>query len=168
MAKEVNSSGKEAAARKLRRWQPENRGQTYTELEHAADLFLEIRGPDLASLYENALFALYDQLADLNCFGDQQRKTIQLRAPTHAQALRALLAEALYLFAVSGFVATGATVTLQESDVGEIEVTTDLQGETFDRTRHTLLTEIKAVTYHRLAVNQLADGSWQATVLFDV
>lgn len=154
--------------RELRRWQVENRNQAYTELEHPADLLLEIRGPDLATLYENALFALYDQLADLGDFDERQHEAIQITAPDHTQALRALLAEALYLFATSGFVATGAMVVLRETDAGKIEVRAELQGETFDRTRHTLFTEIKAVTYHRLALEKSPDGSWRATVLFDV
>ena len=33
----------------------------YVELEHPADLFLEIRAPDLPTLFGNALYALYDQ-----------------------------------------------------------------------------------------------------------
>jgi len=40
-------------------------------------------------------------------------------------------------------------------------------GERFDRARHQLITEIKAVTYHRLAVEH-ERGNWQATVVFDI
>jgi len=154
--------------REPKRWQSQNRAQVYTELEHPADLFLEIRGSDLPALFENALFALYDQLADLEGFSDSRHETIQVKAPGQAEALRALLAEALYLFAAGGFVATGATVSLRENTDGEVEVQADLWGETIDRSRHTLLTEIKAVTYHRLVVEKLPSGEWRATVLFDV
>ena len=40
----------------------------YEELDHPADLFLEITGQDLPTLFENALFALYDQVAELEGF----------------------------------------------------------------------------------------------------
>jgi len=47
-------------------------------------------------------------------------------------------------------------------------VTAHLDGETLDRRRHTLLTEVKAVTYHQLAVETVPEGGWRATLLFDV
>ena len=43
-----------------------------------------------------------------------------------------------------------------------------LWGENATARRHTLATEIKAVTYHRLAVERRPDGTYLATVLFDV
>jgi SHS2 domain-containing protein len=42
-----------------------------------------------------------------------------------------------------------------------------VSGERFDRTRHRLLTELKAVTWHQLAVRQRDDG-WWARVIVDV
>jgi SHS2 domain-containing protein len=43
-----------------------------------------------------------------------------------------------------------------------------LWGEHADRERHPQLTEIKAVTYHHLEVEQSPSGGWRATVLLDV
>ena len=51
---------------------------------------------------------------------------------------------------------------------GRVQVTAHLHGETIDKRRHTLLTEVKAVTYHRLTVDRTPEGGWRATVLFDV
>jgi hypothetical protein len=42
-----------------------------------------------------------------------------------------------------------------------------LRGEVFDPNRHMPRGEIKAVTYHQLAVEKLAD-EWRARIIFDV
>jgi SHS2 domain-containing protein len=149
-------------------WEPGDRDAVYKELDHPADLFLEVWGKDLPALFENALFALYDQLAELEGFESRRKETIAVEAASPADALRSLLSEALYRFATEGFVAARAELDVQTTAAGEVRVKADLHGETVDKHRHTLLSEVKAVTYHKLAVDQAPEGGWQATVLFDV
>jgi SHS2 domain-containing protein len=85
--------------------------------------------------------------------------------------LRGLLAEALYVFATEHFLVATADVTVRgfaagpEDGAGEVAAV--LWGEPYEPGRHRLLTEVKAVTYHRLQVSHTADG-WVATVLLDV
>jgi ATP-dependent Lon protease len=142
--------------------------QPYAELDHPADLFLEIWGLDLPRLFENALFALYDHLAELEGFKESEQVTVEAEAPTLPEALRTLLSEALYRFSTDGFVAAKAEVTVDTQDSGTIRATARLSGERADRMRHTLLTEVKAVTYHQLSVEPTPEGGWRATVLLDV
>jgi len=42
-----------------------------------------------------------------------------------------------------------------------------VRGETCDPARHSLAHEVKAVTYHGLAVEQVPDG-WRAEVILDI
>jgi len=155
------------AERPAERWEPATRQEVYGELDHPADVFLEVWGTDLPTLFENALFALYDQLAELEGFNVEREETITVSAPSNAEALRALLSEALYRFETDGFIAVRADIKL-ESSGGEVRVNARLHGETLDKRRHTLLTEVKAVTYHQLAVDVVPEGGWRATLLFDV
>jgi SHS2 domain-containing protein len=151
-------------------------------LEHPADLLLEIEGSDLAGLLENALFAFYDQVAELDGFAAERELSIALEEASPIDALRALLTEALYRLETEGFVAVGAEVKLdtgsspqdpqrQADDAGPdhdyTKVLARLWGEHAVEGRH-LTTEIKAVTYHRLSLQRSSDGSYRATVLFDV
>ena len=166
----------------LDKWAPWSRDKVYEELDHPADLFLKIMGSAPSHLLENALFALYDQMVSLAGFEARREITIRVRETGLAEALRALLGEALYRFAVEGFVAVGAEVDVHEAvpaghgdagpgprePQGEVQVTARLWGDDADRLRHTLLTEIKAVTFHRLAATREPDGTWQATVLLDI
>jgi SHS2 domain-containing protein len=151
-----------------RRWNPAERREAYCELDHPADVFLEVYGRDLPGLFENALFALYDQLAQLDDFETTTKRTITAEGPSAAEALRSLLNEALYIFESEAFVAIHAKVHVDVAANGQVKTSADLGGEIVDRERHTMLCEVKAVTYHQLSVKQLPDGSWEATVLFDV
>lgn len=147
------------------------RSRAYTELEHPSDLFLEIRGGDARELVENALFAFYDQIADIDGIEPRRGQHLEASGADLAEALRALLAEALYRFDTEGFVAADGEVTVCEGceavPDGPWRLGVHLWGETADKTRHTLTHEIKAVTYHRLAVSRTDEG-WRATVLFDL
>jgi len=151
-----------------RRWEPDSRNEAYADLDHPADVFLEIWGDDLSVVFENALFALYDHIAELAGFGTGHEEVITVEGPDAAGALRSLLAEALYLFSTEGFVAARAEIDVQTRPAGEVGVTARLDGEIVDRRRHTLFTEVKAVTYHQLTVEKTAEGGWRATVLLDV
>ena len=57
---------------------------------------------------------------------------------------------------------------MESKPEGEVDVVADLKGDILSRERHTVLSEVKAVTYHQLKAEQLPDGDWRATVLFDV
>jgi SHS2 domain-containing protein len=164
--------------RRSSRGRTAHQAEVYRELEHPADLLLEIWGRDLPDLFANALFAFYDQSADLSGFQPRQELTLEVSGHDAAGALRALLAEALYRFDTERFVATEATVTLTADESagtagsGPVRVRAVLRGEKADPTRHVLTTEIKAVTYHLLLVEKTADEkggpAWRATILFDI
>jgi SHS2 domain-containing protein len=169
-------------------WTSREKTGSWTELEHPADLLLQITGSTLSELFENALEAFYAQVADLDQLGSEYAgstpRTLELATPSLSEALRALLSEALYLFDCEGFVATAATVDVhkdvaatdgnepgggrEEGEENRVWVSATLWGEKVTSRAEILLAEVKAVTYHQLAVVQQPDGGWQATVLFDV
>lgn len=166
-------------------WVSRDRIGAYQELEHPADLLLQITGPDLAALFENALFAFYDQVAELGGFRADREVVITVWGASPSDGLRELLNEALFRFETERFVAVGARVTIEsltfpegtepaegesgaEPGAGGVTAVARLWGEDATRDRHTLGAEIKAVTYHRLALERTPDGTYRATVLFDV
>ena len=145
-------------------WKDEEQEGTYTELAHPADLLLEIRGSSFEQLCERALFALFDTLADLDLVEAREARSLVVEADLPEDRLRRLLAEALLLFYTNRFLAAGATVCV----AGPTRLEATLWGEPFDARRHQLLAEIKAVTRHRLSAALEPDGTWRATVLFDM
>jgi SHS2 domain-containing protein len=159
------------AARPPARWAARDMRSACRELEHPADLLLEIRGPDLPALFAHALFGLFQATVELGLVEARGTRRVGSSGTTVADALRGLLAEALYVFATEHFLVATADVTVRgfaagpEGGAGEVAAV--LWGEPYEPGRHRLLTEVKAVTYHRLQVSHPADG-WVATVLLDV
>jgi SHS2 domain-containing protein len=166
-------------------WASRDRVGAYQELEHPADLLLQITGRDLATLFENALFAFYDQVAELGGFRADREVVITVWGASPSDGLRELLSEALFRFETERFVAVGAQVTIEsttfpegtgpaegESGAGPgadgVTAVARLWGENATRDSRALGTEIKAVTYHRLALERTPGGAYRATVLFDV
>ncbi len=152
-------------------WSQRDMSGSYEELEHPADLFLVIRGGDLDGLFENALYALYSKVADISDVAGTDSLVIEIGGASREEALRALLAEVLYRFDTTGFIAHGAKVEVTApppaaGGPGEVAVVARMRGGVLSHPRDRLL-EIKAVTYHRLSVIE-DDGRWSATVLFDV
>ena len=73
------------------------------------------------------------------------------------------LGELLYLYETQRLLCCTFTFTLLEP----AHLTATVAGETLDSNRHPIDTEIKAVTYHQIAVEQVG-GHWQARVIFDL
>jgi SHS2 domain-containing protein len=132
------------------RWRPSDRAAAYTELEHPADLYLEIHGRDLPELVEHALFALYDQITDLEEFEARDELTFRAGGSRLDEALRSLLSEAVYHVDTEGFVAVAAVVRVDQvvapvagdGRTGDLPVPQEwtlaapLWGEHADRERH--------------------------------
>jgi len=161
-----------------RLWRDLDPGAAYTELSHPADLFLEIRGSSLADLSEHALYALFDNLVELNSVEPRQTRTAESSAVTPAEAIRRLVAEALVLFYTERFLVAGGSVKVSTGTPGArspgtsggtfLTLSASLWGEVFDPGRHELLTEIKAVTRHQMVAERDRTGRWRATMLLDV
>ena len=157
-----------------RRWADGPADPRYRDLDHPADVWLEVRGRNLAHLAENALFALFDTMIAVADVAPELTVRVEGSGDDPAQALRALLAEALFLFDAAGFAAAGARVEEPSvSDTGHHGRTptvlrATLWGEPLSPERHETRTEVKAVTHHLLAVTEDAEGGWRASVLLDV
>lgn len=155
-------------------WTDRDMSCAYTDLDHPADLFLEIRGRVVGELLENALYALYRQITDVKAVQPNNELVLEVVGSSVETTLRALLAEALFRFEVDGFVAAGARVDVQtgpmtpRAETSHLPAEAHLWGETVDPLRHPLFAEVKAVTYHQLTATHTPDRGWVATVLLDV
>ncbi|GAB4252306.1 MAG: archease [Thermoleophilia bacterium] len=154
-------------------WTEQDKSGVYRELEHPADLWLEIRGDDPAGLCENGLYALYASMVGAEGVRPSEERTLVAEGADLGEALRGLLAEALYRFDTEGFVGAAAAVqveweTSSETEPSRVAACARVWGEILDPGRHEPLAEIKAVTYHLLAAAPDPGGGWRATVLFDL
>jgi SHS2 domain-containing protein len=132
--------------------------------EHTADIGVHIYGKNLAELFENAARAMFQVLGRLQKTDPRRQKTIDLHAASADDLLHDWLADLLYEVEANH-------ILYDEFEFRALtpnRLTAFLRGSTIDFARSETNEEIKAVTYHQLRVESEPDGSWQATVIFDV
>ena len=135
----------------------------YTLLDHTADLRIRIRGADRAELFANAGLALADLICDPSSLKSADTATIAVTGDDPADLLVNFLRELLYQW-------TGRDKLIKMVEtihVSETSVSARVTVDQFTAAHHTILNEIKAVTYHQIEVAPTPAG-WQATVVFDI
>ena len=135
----------------------------YEHFDHTADLGIRVRAETLADLVAPAADGLYAAIGKFVSAGTPESIALNIAGDDPAVILRDFLAELLDLFErgrrfasaveVSAFTDTGLTATAHT--------------ELVDFERSALHREVKAITYHELAIRAI-DGGYEATVIVDI
>jgi len=136
---------------------------SFREIEHTADLGIEVTASSLAGLFSTTGEALFALIADPKNLEARDAIAVAAGGDGPEELLHAWLRELLAQFNLTGFVATRCEVRKITRERVEGIVT----GEKLDLKRHRFYTEIKGVTYHDFRVWE-ENGSWRARVIFDV
>ena len=143
--------------------------QRYKEIEHTADIGVEIYGATLEELFQNAGYALFDTIVDAETIEPVVAHEVHVEGKDIETLLMNWLRELLFLFSVEQNVYcvfkvhfAGGHNASHPSKLAAV-----LKGEPLDVQKHAFETEIKAITYHQFAVVR-QNGHWQARVIFDV
>lgn len=132
-------------------------------IDHTADVGLVVRGSTLPVLFERAAIGMFTILADLSSVVPAQSELIELSADDLETLLVSWLSELNYRHVVHHKLYCRFDVR----EVGNGILTAQVHGEQIDPPRHTVHTEIKAVTRHGLTLQKKDDG-YEATVIFDL
>lgn len=132
----------------------------YEKVEHTADLMIRCRAPTLEECFQDAAFAMFDQMTDLEDVSTAEVLELEAEGEDLEQRLFGLLSELLYLHDAESLLLKRFRVRFQGD-----RVFCKAEGEKIDALRHSLRTEIKAVTYHMLHVDPLVP---ELTVIFDL
>lgn len=143
----------------------------YYFIEHTADIAFRVWGKNPEELFADAAKALVASMVEIRGsstvdrepFSKSREVSIHCQAPSTEELLVKWLTEILLLFEMKGEVALHFVVSHWEPNKIEATVTT----VPFDPTLFTFKTEIKAVTFHELAVQQ-KPNQWETTVVLDV
>ncbi len=136
----------------------------YEFFEHTADIGVHVYGADLPALFTNAAAAMYEALGEWTTGNEQLPRSITLPAGNLEDLLHDWLSELLFEFEAHGRLFRDFQFEELSPTGGRVHAT----GCSIDPARSSPHEEIKAVTYHQLSVQQLPDGTWRATVIFDV
>ncbi|MBN1491456.1 MAG: archease [Phycisphaerae bacterium] len=131
--------------------------------DHTADVLLFVRGADLGTLFRNALAGLYAVVGQFAVAGPGESATIELSAGDAEELFHDWLAEALFRLEAHRCVLRN----VRFETVSETAVRAQVDAVPFDRQRSEFDREVKAVTYHELAVTRTHD-EWTASVVLDI
>jgi SHS2 domain-containing protein len=142
---------------------------TFRTFDHTADVGLEVRGESLEDLLATAARAVFSVIIEAGPSVVETEAEVLAEAETGARAewedaFVAWLQELLYRFEMEHLV----PLEFDFAEAGPARVRARVGFGRFDPKRHRAGTEVKAVTYHELAVREEADGAWSARVILDV
>jgi len=131
--------------------------------DHTADAGLRIRAATPAGLLRPAAEGLYAIIGELVPADRWSRKTFEFEGSDASILLRDYLAELLLTFERDGRIASADDVT--GFDDRRLNVTVRLAP--VDPKRTVYHHEVKAITYHELAIRTIP-GGYEATVIVDI
>jgi SHS2 domain-containing protein len=135
----------------------------FREIEHTADIGIEIEADTATELFRRAGLALFSLMVRLEGVETREEREEVVQSEGWEDLLHDWLSRLLHSFLQDGFIATRITI----DELASTHIRARLAGEKLDYERHNFETEIKAVTYHQLSLT-CENGRWQARVIFDV
>lgn len=135
----------------------------YRLIDHTADLGIEVEGPDMAALFEQAAWALFDVLVQYKPGAAASVRVLQIEGQDRTDLMINWLRELLYLFSGEELVLSAVEI----ESISDTSLRARMCVEPFSAGRHRVRHEIKAVTYHQAAVDP-ANDAWRARVIFDI
>jgi SHS2 domain-containing protein len=136
----------------------ERKGAGFRELDHTADVELQVWGPDLAAMLEQAARGMYSLAGIKLKAGTGQMHRLELPMTDRETLLVNYLSELLFLLEIENIA----------FDSFEIELNNEtMNAEMYGLPLESQIKHIKAVTYHNLVVHQGLHG-FEARIVFDV
>ncbi|RMF37584.1 MAG: archease [Chloroflexi bacterium] len=129
------------------------------EIEHTADWAIHVRGRDLAELFTRAAQGMYALVTDLSKVRPLVERKVALESFDAETLLVDWLGELLWYTESEGLV-------FSQFEVQEI-TPTRLQAIVRGEVVSDLEKQIKAVTFHNLAIHRTEEG-YEVTIVFDV
>ncbi len=134
----------------------------YKILEHTADVGIEARGKTLKEAFENAASGMLSIMIDPEKVLEKESYSLKVKGKDEKELLVAFLSELLYKYEVNDILPKRVKISF----LTDQELRAEVKGEKIDLKKHTIDTQIKAVTYHQLAIEK--DKDWKIRVIFDI
>ena len=136
----------------------------YEFLEHTADLKIRATGKTFSEALSEAGKALTKAIAADSKIEPKTEKALIIKINKPEILVHDFLSQLIYLFATEKLLFSEFDIEIKEA-IG-YKLTAKLKGEKYDPTRHRLVKEVKAVTYHDMKVKQEKD-KWTIEVVCD-
>ena len=132
-------------------------------LEHPSDLGIEVYGRSLEDIFCNAAKGLIAVIAGTSHIEPSKKRNVTIDANNRENLLVRWLSEVLFLFDTERFLI--ADIHMDFLHDNELKAT--VRGERYQSTKHDLQVDVKAITYHKLTIEE-HDDFWLARVFVDI
>ncbi|MHA1731382.1 MAG: archease [Promethearchaeota archaeon] len=137
-------------------------------LEHTADVWVRCWGPTIESCIEQAALALLNTIGNPKRVQPAVTRTVEISAPDLETLVVDLLSEVLYLFDAEGLFFRELKIKGQiKREKSIVQARGELVGEKFAPDRHEPDTEVKAITYSYLVIEE-GEGMSRLEIVFDI
>lgn len=136
--------------------------------EHTADVQVRAWGDTLEQAYaQTALSLMHTISPNLDKIEQSASKDLEIISEDKQSLLFDFLSEFLYIFDVEGLIFSSIEVHKIEKIDDEFQINVTLKGEKFDREKHAIGTEVKAITYSFLTIKEGKDKV-EIRIVFDI
>ena len=137
--------------------------KTYHLIDHTADFGIQVFGTDSRELFTNAALALFDVITEMDELNGDDSCDITSSGEDWSDLMINWLREILYLWNGREMLVK----SVQVLSLSEHNISAKIYFDAYLPDRHTIKTEIKAVTYHQIQVKRSPSG-WKAQIIFDI
>ncbi|EFN55786.1 hypothetical protein CHLNCDRAFT_14100, partial [Chlorella variabilis] len=136
-------------------------------LDHTADVQLHAWGATLTEAFENVALCMFNYMTPLKGIAIDPALTRRYEAEGHdmQSLLFNFLDELLFSFSTEFFVPSQLRITSFDRQTWQIKA--EGHGEKFDRQRHVCGTEVKAITYSAMQINETPEDA-EVFVIVDI
>lgn len=145
----------------------EQKEKKYEYLYHIADAKFRAYGSTLEEAFENAALALFNVMIDTSNLKTTKVREMELTSSDVKMLLVDWLSELLYLFEVDEIIFSEFNIDTIEKRGESFLLKGKASGVPIDLSRHTFDTQVKAVTFHELEVEEDESGGFWVQVVVD-
>ncbi len=131
-----------------------------------ADVAFVALGSSIGELFQAAALATNEVMIRIKEFGVKEHRNITIQAELLEELLYKWLSELIYLKDTEHLIFSSYTIVISQETTG-YRLQATVRGEAIDPAKHTLGTDVKAVTYHLFEVKEVSDG-YEAWVVLDI
>jgi len=142
---------------------PEDTPEWLESIDHTADVGICVRAPTLEKLFARAAWGMFSVITDMDAVHAAQITRVAVEANDRDDLLVRWLSELNYRHVTTHRLFS----TFNIHFLGDQRLEAEVGSEPIEKNRHTIHTEIKAVTFHGLRLTH-DDGGWKARIIFDV
>jgi SHS2 domain-containing protein len=130
----------------------------YEYKDHTADVQARCYGPTLEKAFEQAVYSLIATISpNLKKIKTIVNKSITVKAEDKQALLFDFLSEFLYIFDVEGLIFSKVIVNKIKKGANGYFLEANMRGEKFDKSKHEIGTEVKAITYSYMNIEEKSD-----------